>query len=74
MGDIADAMIDGTLCEQCGSFIGAGEGFPRNCGCDTSAAAYSEGAKTACPFCEKRVKIVGLDQHIDAKHPAEVRP
>ena len=71
MGDIADMMLEGTLCEQCGSFIGGGDDYPRNCGCDESAPSYQEGAKTRCPVCNKSVKIVGLDQHIDAKHPAE---
>lgn len=31
MGDIADMMLDGTLCEACGTFIGEGSGFPQYC-------------------------------------------
>lgn len=33
MGEIAEMMLDGTLCECCGSFIdfGGGSGFPRYC-------------------------------------------
>jgi hypothetical protein len=32
MGEIAEMMLDGTLCECCGEFIeGDGEGFPRYC-------------------------------------------
>lgn len=31
MGDIADAMLDGTLCETCGVYLGEGLGFPRKC-------------------------------------------
>lgn len=32
MGDIADAMLDGTLCESCGVFIDSEPGgFPRKC-------------------------------------------
>jgi len=33
MGDKADMMLDGTLCERCGSYIEEGEpeGFPRLC-------------------------------------------
>lgn len=32
-GEIAEMMLDGTLCEGCGGFLdGAGEGFPRYCG------------------------------------------
>ena len=36
MGEIADMMLDGTLCGGCGAFIGDGSdvGFPRLCsGC-----------------------------------------
>lgn len=31
MGDIAEMMLDGTLCEGCGEYIGGGDGFPRYC-------------------------------------------
>lgn len=35
MGDGADLMLEGILCEQCGSLIGLHPvGHPRNCGCD----------------------------------------
>lgn len=32
MGEIADMMLDGTLCEACGTYMeGDGDGFPRYC-------------------------------------------
>ena len=31
MGEIADMMLDGTLCECCGEFIGEDLGFPGYC-------------------------------------------
>lgn len=31
MGDIADMMLDGTLCEGCGMYIGSDNGFPTYC-------------------------------------------
>lgn len=31
MGEIADAMLDGTLCEGCGAYIGDETGFPGYC-------------------------------------------
>ena len=35
MGDIADAMLDGTLCTTCGVFIGEPVGCPKYCpGCE----------------------------------------
>ena len=31
MGEIADMMIEGTLCEGCGVYIGNATGFTRRC-------------------------------------------
>lgn len=31
MGDIVDMMLDGTLCQECGDFIGEGDGYPVSC-------------------------------------------
>lgn len=31
MGEIAEAMLDGTFCSECGVYIGEGDGFPRPC-------------------------------------------
>lgn len=31
MGDIADMMIEGVLCEGCGVYIGCEVGYPRKC-------------------------------------------
>lgn len=31
MGEIAEMMLDGTLCEACGEYIGGARGFPRYC-------------------------------------------
>jgi hypothetical protein len=39
MGEIAEMMLDGTLCECCGEYIDddGGEGFPRYCSADCAA-------------------------------------
>ncbi len=31
MGEIADGIIDGEFCEECGTYIGEGCGYPRKC-------------------------------------------
>jgi len=31
MGDIADMMLDGTLCERCGEYIGTDNGYATLC-------------------------------------------
>ncbi len=34
MGDAADAILNGDDCQECGEYMGGGEGFPRSCdGC-----------------------------------------
>ena len=86
MGEMAEMMLDGTLCECCGSYIDdhGGEGIPRycseQCAKDRGAEGYQVGGasyinranpkKTNCPRCMKRVKIVGLADHIRDAHPA----
>jgi hypothetical protein len=31
MGEIADMMIEGDMCPQCGEYLGTGNGFPTLC-------------------------------------------
>jgi len=31
MGDIADMIINGDLCEECGVYMAGGAGYPRKC-------------------------------------------
>lgn len=31
MGEIADSILDGQFCEQCGEYLGEGNGFPQKC-------------------------------------------
>lgn len=74
MGEIAEMMIDGTLCQVCGEFMGGDCGFPRTC----RDCAVSEGIAASlprpqaqgkprphvtCPECGKRVKEAGLADH-----------
>ena len=44
MGEIADMMLDGTLCEGCGKFIGSDVGYPQYC---SEACARDRGADSA---------------------------
>lgn len=38
MGDVSDMMLDGTLCEQCGTYLGNAVDHPRLCpGCQRDA-------------------------------------
>ena len=83
MGEMAEMMLDGTLCEACGSFIDmdGAEGFPRYC---SNQCARDRGAthampnpvstpnpkKTNCGVCGKRIKKTGLADHMRDAHQA----
>lgn len=47
MGDIAEMMMEGTLCQECGGFIDDDEdgGYPRTCEDCKREAAEDEKAK-----------------------------
>ncbi|WP_454734268.1 hypothetical protein [Cupriavidus pauculus] len=70
MGEIAEMMLDGTLCEGCGMYIdGDADGYPRRCedcqpSSDTAQSSRKPSApKTNCPICKRRVKLAGLADH-----------
>jgi hypothetical protein len=46
MGEIAEMMLDGTLCEGCGEYIGDGDGYPQYC---AACAGGRGGAHAALP-------------------------
>ncbi|KKN77930.1 hypothetical protein LCGC14_0354950 [marine sediment metagenome] len=70
MGDIADMMLDGTLCEGCGEYLGTDAGYPQYCaGCepdqidDQRVDCWPKASKVNCPECGKRVKAAGVEDH-----------
>ena len=76
MGEIADMMLDGTLCEGCGVYLENSLGdFPQRCrDCrmtlgPSNTPAWNRFApprdtkKVACPTCGRHVKSVGLNDH-----------
>lgn len=77
MGDIADMMLDGTLCEGCGVALENSLGdFPQRCDdCKRNnpeptypGTFIPPAEKVACPTCGKRVKDAGLKDHMRDKH------
>lgn len=77
MGEIAEMMLDGTLCEGCGcTNRKGGMGFPWRCsGCmrDKPKSAprktpATNSTKAVCQTCGRRVKRVGLNDHMRDAH------
>ena len=82
MGEIADMMLDGTMCQMCGVFIEDGPlGYPGYCSeaCkrdhlgddvpDAPVQTLDERKPAQCPDCDRRFKNGNaLGQHWDAKH------
>lgn len=79
MGEIADAMLNGTFCQDCGEYIGSGNGYPASCGCcsddEKELLPYykkrqqSEKRDKKCPLCEAWfVGEQGLINHLRQTH------
>ena len=78
MGEIADMMLDGTMCQGCGEFLGDALGYPTYCAACSPEFPDAErvvkvtidaGKPARCPDCDKRfVNGNALGMHWDAKH------
>lgn len=68
MGEIADMMIDGDLCEGCGVWIGEGQGYSRTCHACQSEGVTVNKKKVTCKICNKKVKKKGLRDHNRVVH------
>ena len=73
MGEIAEAMLEGSLCESCGVYLpGEAPGHPRQCGhCKRERTASPPGQKVRCASCGRKVKLAGFPQHMRDKHGRE---
>ena len=72
MGDIADRMLEGNMCQYCGEILN-GKGYPTICfACQIENNVNEFGEprkeKVKCPKCNRRVSPEGLKQHMEAKH------
>jgi hypothetical protein len=80
MGEIAEMMLDGTLCEGCGTFMGESVGYQQRClscrkdgrvdALRTTAHVHHRAQKMPCTTCGKRVKVAGLNDHMRDAHAA----
>lgn len=77
MGEIAEMMLDGTMCQSCGEWLHGGEdgpGIPGFCFSCQPDALLNEGPPSrkpfVCPDCNRRFrKEVGLKDHRRDAHP-----
>lgn len=73
MGEIADMILDGILCQGCGVYIGEGDGWPSFCGgCRPSSKAKAQPIKATkrcgCGNCGRVFASVDArDQHYAQK-------
>jgi hypothetical protein len=73
MGDIADAMLNGELCEGCGVHLpGEAPGHPRYCSkqcrADRTPPVAQLKPKEKCTVCGRKVKPGGLANHMKDAH------
>lgn len=82
MGDIAEAMLDGTLCNVCGAYLGDATGYPGTCpGCHAPSAPMRRkvkgpgGRRPMCPECQRQFNTrQGLSDHRRDVHGAGGAP
>ena len=70
MGEYADMIINGETCQYCMSeYPPEPTGFPWTCGdCKSEMYPKAPAKKVKCPECGKRVKEIGLVQHVRDSH------
>lgn len=60
MGEIAEMMLDGTLCQGCGEYMGGGLGFPGFCrACEPSARKPRNRDKKATRIAQAQAAPIG---------------
>lgn len=76
MGEIADMMLDGTMCQYCGVYLHEGEdgaGYPQSCdSCNEDGKPRrkknANAPKMKCILCDRMIKKIGMGDHLQANH------
>ena len=73
MGEYADMIINGETCQYCmAEYPPEPTGYPWTCAdCKRDTKSKTPAKKATCPQCGKKVKAVGLAQHIKDAHKEE---
>lgn len=62
MEEVAESMINGELCEQCGSYIGEATGYPRKCEDCVGVMSYKEIEQAKrLAYCKKELITHGIE-------------
>lgn len=67
MGEIAEMIVEGTLCQYCQAYMGGSVGYPRTCRSCSAQELKPAINKEAYPVCNRKVK--GLADHMRDLHP-----
>lgn len=70
MGEYADMVINGEVCQFCLEPLSSDNGYPSTCaGCmQDEVEEKPKDPKVKCPTCGKRVKPTGLEMHCKVVH------
>ena len=77
MGEIADQIVNGECCEFCCMPLEEPTGYPvrcHSCAFEVDEVSVdpispnSQRLKSTCPICKRRIKSVGLLNHIESEH------
>lgn len=58
MGDVAESMLDGSFCQQCGEWIGEPGGYPKSCPACSGASGPSYGSMKRHDNMRSSVKLL----------------
>lgn len=62
MGDIADQMLEGDICELCTEFLGYGAGYPRKCAACIAAEQKDKKHRSKKAAANKRNQLARIDR------------
>jgi hypothetical protein len=69
MGDIADAILEGDLCQNCGEWIDEhSDGIPSFCKCCQPKVKAQSVKKIKCTLCDRHLKPNGVKDHLRDFH------
>lgn len=69
MGEMADYILDGDDCQECGEYLGPGDGFPRTCASCRSQAKVAQAPAFRTPVLDARMVMLTLPANTTVRCP-----